>query len=88
MRYPSDVTQKQWNRIKHLFEKEPRGKHLRVHPKRNLVNAVLYINKTGCQWRQLPHNFPKFKTVFSFYKRAIENGLWEKILALLVKNPA
>lgn len=87
MKYLSDLTTKQWNIIKHLFEKEKRGKHLQVHKKRKLINAVLYINKTGCQWRQLPHDFPNYKTVFSFYKRAMDNGIWEKILALLVKKP-
>ena len=70
--------------IKHLFEKERRGRHLRIHNKRKLVNAVLYLNKTGCQWRQLPHDFPNYTTVSSFYQRAVKNGLWEKVLALLV----
>jgi putative transposase len=84
MRYDSDVTTKQWNMIKHLFEAENRGKHLRVHNKRKLVNAVLYLNKTGCQWRQLPHDFPKYTTVSSFYQRAVKSGLWEKVRAMLV----
>lgn len=84
MRYDSDLTTKQWNMIKHLFETENRGRHLRVHDKRKLVNAVLYLNKTGCQWRQLPHDYPKYTTVSSFYQRAIKSGLWEKVLSLLV----
>ena len=84
MGYPSDLTTKQWNKIKHFFENEERGKHLRVHKKRKLVNAVRYVNKTGCQWRQLPKDFPSYSTVSSFYHRAIKSGLWEKILAALV----
>ena len=84
MRYDSDLTTKQWNLIKHLFESENRGKHFRKHSKRKLVNAVLYLNKTGCQWRQLPHDFPSYTTVSSFYQRAVKSGLWEKVLALLV----
>ena len=86
MGYPSDVTTKQWNQIKHLFEKEKRGQHFSVHTKRKLVNAVLYIDKTGCQWRQLPNDFPKWQTVYSFFERAKANGLWEKLCAILVKN--
>ena len=86
MRYESDLTTKQWNMIKSLFEAENRGKHLRVHSKRKLVNAVLYINKTGCQWRLLPHDFPKYTTVSSFYQRAVKSGLWEKILDKLVEK--
>ena len=84
VKYDSDLTTKQWNLIKPLFENENRGRHLRVHNKRKLVNAVLYLNKTGCQWRQLPHDFPKYTTVSSFYQRAVKSGLWEKIRGLLV----
>ncbi|WII39754.1 transposase [Paenibacillus thiaminolyticus] len=86
MKYPSDLTTKQWNIIKSLFEREKRGKHFQVHSKRNLVNAVLYINKTGCPWRQLPHDFPKYTTVSSFYQRAVKNGLWAKVLKKLVQK--
>jgi len=52
-----------------------------VSYKRELVNAVLYINKTGCQWRLLPNDFPPHDTVWSFYRRAKKSGLWEKIMA-------
>lgn len=85
-KYPSDLSDKGWSKVRYLFENEARGRHLQVHSKRELVNAVLYLNKTGCQWRQLPNDFPNYKTVFSFYKRSIENGLWEKVCASLVKK--
>ena len=84
MRYPSDLTTKQWNIIRKYFENENRGKHFQRHDKRRLVNAVLYLVKTGCQWRQLPHDFPNYKTVSAFYQRAIKSGLWEKILTVVV----
>ena len=87
MGYPSDLNDTQWNLIKHLFEnKDNRGKHLQTEEKRNLVNAVLYINKTGCQWRYLPNDFPHYVTVSSFYHRAKERGIWDKIRALLVRK--
>jgi putative transposase len=86
MKYPSDLTTKQWNIIKPLFEGENRGSHFAKHSKRKLVNAVLYMEKTGCQWRQLPHDFPKWSTVKSFYYRAVANGLWERMRALLVEK--
>ena len=56
------------------------------HSKRKLIDAVLYIEKTGCQWRQLPHDFPKWNAVKSFYYRAVESGLWERLRALLVEK--
>ena len=51
-----------------------------------MTNALIYVAKTGCQWRQLPHDFPPFQTVYSFYRRAKEKNLWDKILELLVEK--
>lgn len=47
---------------------------------------MLYLVKTGCQWRQLPKEYPNYKTVFSFYKRAQERGIWEKLMTDLVEQ--
>lgn len=63
----------------------PVGNRSTVH-KRSLVEAVLYIVKTGCQWRLLPHDYPKWSTVKSFYYRAIAKGIWEKVMRPLVKE--
>ncbi len=54
--------------------------------KRELLNAIFYVVKTGCQWRQLPHVFPPYQTVYSFYRRTLKNGLWDKILQYLVER--
>ena len=80
--YPSDTTDKEWALIEQFF---PVGNKSEWH-KRSLVNAVFYIEKTGCQWRQLPHDYPPYSTVWSFYRRARESGLWEKIMDELVKK--
>ena len=79
--YESDLTDKQWEAIKEFF---PSGNKSKYH-KRSLVEAVLYIVKTGCQWRMLPHDYPPHDTVWSFYRRARENGVWDKMMKLLVK---
>ena len=50
-----------------------------------MVNAVLYLVKTGCQWQNLPHDFEPVFTVHSFYSRARLSVLWDKILQHLVK---
>ena len=78
--YPSDLTDKEWEIIEPFF---PVG-NKSEHHKRSLVNAVFYIEKTGCQWRQLPHDYPPYSTVWSFFRRAKINGLWEKIMDSLV----
>ena len=86
MRYSTDLTDKQWTLVRDIIPKEKRGKHFVRHSKRELINAVLYLNKTGCQWSLLPNDFPPYKTVSSFYHRARESGLWQKIMDALVKK--
>lgn len=78
--YPTDLTDEQWKKIEQLFS------NLRTYKwtKRELTNAVLYLVDSGCKWRQLPHDFPPFSTVHSFYRRARITGLWDAILAHLV----
>ncbi len=79
-RYPSDVSDAQWQEISLLFI----GTRQSKWTKRELLNAVFYVVKTGCQWRQLPHDFPPYQTVYSFYRRTLKSGLWDKILQYLV----
>ena len=80
--YPSDLTDKEWLIIESFF---PYGNKSKYH-KRSLVDAVFYIEKSGCQWRMLPHNYPPYETVWSFYRRTRESGLWGKIMDALVAN--
>jgi transposase len=87
MRYSTDLTNKQWKIIEPIF-KSNKGQHLCTHSKRELVNAVLYLVKTGCQWRLLPNDFPPYSTVWSFYRRALKSGKWEQAMDLLVKKTA
>ena len=80
--YPSDLTDKQWEKIKQFF---PSGNKSKYH-KRNLVEAVMYVVKTGCQWRALPHDYPSYSTVYNFYSRAKQKGVWEEVMQFLVKE--
>ena len=82
MRYTSDLTDSQWEMIKDFFPVGNKSKY----EKRELVNAVLYLVKTGCQWRNLPFDFPKWKAVSMFYYRAQKKGTWEEIQRMLVKK--
>lgn len=71
-RYPSDLTDLQWDNIEHLF---PAGDgsigRPRTYPVREIVNAVLYLARSGCAWRMLPHDLPPWKTVsYYFYNLA------------------
>ena len=82
MRYTSDLTDSQWEMIKDFFPVGNKSKY----EKRELVNAVLYLVKTGCQWRNLPSDFPKWKAVSMFYYRAQKKGTGEEIQRMLVKK--
>ena len=83
MRYTSDMTESQWEIVKGILKE---AKYRSVEGKREQINAVFYFVKTGCQWRNLPKDFPNWKTVYSFYRRACLNGTWDKIQRKLVKK--
>jgi len=84
MRYPTDLSDKEWETIERFFQYGKYGNRS-VHPKRELVNAVRYLIKTGCQWRMLPKDFPPWPTVHSFYWRCRKSKTWERINRELVK---
>lgn len=81
--YETDLTDSQWEIIKLLMWKS--GNKSKWE-KRELINAVLYLVDSGCKWRQLPHDFPPYTTVLNFYRKAVREGIWEKILEVLVKK--
>jgi transposase len=81
--YPSDLTDKQWSKLSPLL-KEPRSKRHaggrpRKHEQRRVADALLYVVKTGCQWRQLPSDFPPWKTVHEHFRAWRDSGVWERI---------
>jgi putative transposase len=77
--YPSDLSDEQWQLIRPLLPKpNKRGAPIRVE-RRTLLDAVFYLLRTGCQWRQLPHDFPPWGTVAAQYHHWRTSGVWEKI---------
>jgi transposase len=85
MIYPSDLTDGQWALIERYFDVGNYGKKHK-YAKRDMVNAVFYIIKTGCQWRYLPKDYPPWKSVYSFYMRAKQRGIWEGIMKMLIEK--
>ena len=57
-KYPSDLTDEQWQLIEPLLPPPSRVGRPRRICRRRIMNAILYVNRTGCQWRQLPSDFP------------------------------
>ena len=68
--YPSELTDTQWAQIEDYF---PQGVNS-THHKRSLINGVLYLVDNGCKWRALPHDYPPYSTVHTFYRRAGISG--------------
>jgi transposase len=56
-RYPSNLTDEQWALIEPMVPVLPGGRPV-IHPERWIVEPILYVNRIGCSWRQLPHDFP------------------------------
>lgn len=76
--YPSDLTEGQWQIIRPLLPKRAKRGRKPID-RRRIINAILYVNRTGCQWRAVPHEFPKWKTVYNIFWQWRNNGLWQQI---------
>lgn len=76
--YPSDLTDAQWELIAPMVEPRPGGRPA-TRPRRRIVDAILYLNRTGCSWRQLPHDFPPWETVYWYFKTWTDDGLTDRI---------
>ncbi len=77
--YPSDVTDGQWRLIEPLIPPPKPGGRPRGVDLREVVNGIIYVLRTGCSWRQLPHDFPPWITVYYYLRRFQGDGTWRKI---------
>ena len=72
--YPSDLTDRQWRLVERLIPPERYGGRTRSVDMREVVNALMYLARTGCQWRAIPHEFPPWPTVRFYYDRFRHDG--------------
>ena len=77
--YPSDVTDEQWKLIESLIPPAKSGGRKRTVNMREVFNGILYLLRSGCAWRLLPHDFPPWGTTHYYYRRFRLEGVWEKI---------
>jgi len=77
--YPSDLTDAQWKLIKLRIPPAKPGGRSRTADMREVLNGVLYLIRTSCSWRQLPHDFPPWGTVHYYYRRFRRDGTWKKL---------
>ena len=86
LRYPSDLTDREWCLIEPLLPPAKRGGRPRTTDLRAVTEAVLYIASSGCQWRMLPKDFPPVSTVRGYFYAWRDAGLWQTINHLLVMS--
>jgi putative transposase len=85
-RYPSDLTDREWALIGPLLPAAKRGGRSRTTDLRSVVDAILYLASSGCQWRMLPKDFPPVSTVQGYFYGWRDSGLWQGINHLLVMS--
>jgi putative transposase len=85
-RYTSDLTDEQWHLIEPLIPPQRSGGDKRTTDMREVVNAILYLNKNGCTWRDLPGDFPPHSTVSGYFNRWRGDGTWKTIYDALHKK--
>lgn len=85
--YPTDLSDNEWRLIRPFFRKRShRGGRRYTLNKREIVNAIFYVLRSGCAWRLLPHDFPNWHTVYNHFRDWENQGIWERINAKLVKK--
>jgi putative transposase len=77
--YPSDLTDAEWKILEPLLLPKSKRGRPRQTPLREIVDAIRYIARTGCQWRYLPHDFPDWRLVAKTFYRWVKAGTWEEV---------
>jgi putative transposase len=80
--YPSDLTDAQFELLADLFPEAQTGRPREVNI-RDVIEAIFYVNRTGVQWRYLPHDFPRWDVVYSYFRKWAKDGTWDKVQRVL-----
>lgn len=77
--YPSDLTDKEWALLEPLLPVTWKNGRPPRHEMREIINAIRYLLRTGCQWRYMPCEFPPWKTVYWWWNKWSKEGTWEEV---------
>jgi len=77
--YASDVSDEEWMYLEQLIPAVQEGGRPAVHDRREIVNGIFYIVRSGCSWRMLPNDLPCWKTCYHYFRLWSSNGLWEQL---------
>ena len=78
-RYPTDLTDAEWSLVAPFIPAAKPGGRPRTTDMREVINATLYILRSGCQWRMLPQDFPPHQTVYQYFWTWRQAGVWERM---------
>lgn len=73
--YPTDLNDKQWERLNKLLPHKRTAEDLM----REYINGILYVIRSGCSWQMLPHDFPPYQTVKTYFYKLKRDGTWERM---------
>ena len=76
MRYPSDLTDDEWSHVEPLIPPAKRGRRKRSVEPREIVNGLMYVLSTGCQWRYVPKDLPPKSTLFGYFTFGPGTARW------------
>ena len=77
--YSTDLTDEEWTLFQSFIPADKILGRKRTINLREVLNAIYYLLRTGCQWRMLPHDFPAWQTVYHYFSRWRTDGIWIKM---------
>ena len=78
-RYPTDLTEAEWSLVAPFIPAAKSGGRPRTTDMREVINATVYLLRSGCQWRMLPQDFPPHQTVYDYFRTWRRAGVWEQM---------
>ena len=81
--YPTDLNDQESAAIKHLVPDAKPGGRPEAYPKREILNAIFYVLRSGCSWRMLPHDLPPWRIVYYYFRQWRLDGTWQVMHDLL-----
>ncbi len=77
--YPSDLSDREWSQVCRFIPAPKPGGRPAKYERREIVNALLYLDRTGCQWRALPHDFPPWQAVYWYFRTGKKDGTFDRL---------
>ena len=81
--YPTDLTDEEWAILVPLIPPAKPGGRPREVDMREILNGLLYLLRTGCAWRMMPHDLPPWQTVYEYFAQWRDDGTWERLNGVL-----